>query len=73
MSIAIVSGVISTVIVGILWKFIKAMLNMYTDPEEQPDAASLPNPPPAYQEEIELESVLSCPQSSTPDLSPLTL
>ena len=71
MLIAIVSGVISTVIVGILWKFIKAMLN--TDPEEQPDLASLPYPPPAYQEEIELESVLSCPQSSTPDLSPLTL
>jgi hypothetical protein len=68
MVIAIVSGVISTVIVTILWKFIKAMLN--TDAEEQPDAAPLPNPPPAYQEEIDLESVLSTPQSSTPVSSP---
>jgi hypothetical protein len=63
MVIAVVSGVISTVIVTILWKFIKAMLN--TDAEAQPDAAPLPNPPPAYQEEIEMDSVLSSPQSNT--------
>jgi hypothetical protein len=71
MLIAIVSGVISTVIVSILWKCIKAMLN--TNSVEQPDAAPLPNPPPADQEEIELESVLSSPQSSTPPSSPSDL
>ncbi|KAB8653870.1 hypothetical protein FH972_026168 [Carpinus fangiana] len=66
MVIAILSGVLVT----ILWKCIKAMLNTY--PEEQPDAAPLPNPPLPYQEEIELESVLSSPQSSKPVSSPST-